>query len=51
MVENKEFVHQASADEAWQESVFLAWRDPNRGIGGVRRLRVHIPRTTQNQLT
>jgi hypothetical protein len=48
MVENKEFVHQTSADEAWQESVFLAWRDPSRRIGGVHRIGTEAHRGKSN---
>jgi hypothetical protein len=48
MTENKERVHQASADEAWQESVFLAWRDPSRRIGGVHRIGTEAHRGKSN---
>jgi hypothetical protein len=48
MTERKEFVHQASADAAWQESVFIAWRDPKRRIGGVHRIGTEAQRGKSN---
>jgi hypothetical protein len=43
-----ESVHPASADEAWQESVFLAWHDPIRRVGGLHRIGLEENRKTSN---
>jgi len=40
--------HPADADEAWQESVYLAWRDPRTGIGGQHRIGNEQNRETAN---
>jgi hypothetical protein len=48
MLEEREGVHPASADEAWQESVFLAWRDPVRRIGGIHRIGTEANRGKSN---
>jgi len=45
---SEEGVHPASDDEAWQESVFLAWYDRERGIGGIHRLGIEPNRGLSN---
>ena len=40
--------HPAGAEEDWQESVYLAWRDPARGIGGNHRIGNEANRGTAN---
>ena len=40
--------HPAGPDEAWQESVYLAWRDIRTGIGGQHRIGNEANRKTAN---
>lgn len=40
--------HPAGPDEAWQESVYLAWRDIRAGIGGQHRIGNEANRETAN---
>ena len=40
--------HAADPDEAWQESVYLAWRDVRSGIGGQHRIGNEPNRETAN---
>ncbi len=40
--------HPAGSDEAWQESVYLAWRDVRLGIGGQHRIGNEPNRETAN---
>lgn len=44
----EEGVHSSSDDAAWQESVFLAWHDPVRGVGGLHRIGTEINRGLSN---
>jgi hypothetical protein len=44
----EEGVHTAKPDEAWQESVFLAWRDPIRSVGGIHRIGIEVNRGLSN---
>ncbi len=43
-----EGLHPAGPDEAWQESVYLAWRDVHAGIGGQHRIGNELNRETAN---
>jgi len=43
-----EGLHPAGPDEAWQESVYLAWRDGAAGIGGQHRVGNELNRKTAN---
>ena len=45
---HREGVHPATDEEAWQESVFLAWRDAERGVGGVHRIGIEPNRGLSN---
>jgi hypothetical protein len=44
----EEGMHAATQDPAWQESVFLAWRDPVRAIGGIHRIGIEVNRGVSN---
>jgi len=44
----EEGVHEATADEAWQESVFLAWYDAKKGIGGIHRIGIETNQGVSN---
>ncbi len=48
MTPEDEGLHPAGPDEAWQESVYLAWRDPRSGIGGTHRIGNELNRDTSN---
>ena len=43
-----EGLHPAGDDEDWQESAYLAWRDPVNGLGGNHRIGVEVNRGTAN---
>ncbi|HTU37150.1 MAG TPA: hypothetical protein VMF35_03980 [Acidimicrobiales bacterium] len=43
-----EGLHPAGDDENWQESAYLAWRDPRSGFGGNHRLGNELNRGTAN---
>src|SRR5665213_118216 len=43
-----EGLHPAGPEPEWQESVFLAWRDSSRGVGGNHRIGMELNRNTSN---
>ncbi len=43
-----EGLHPAGDDPDWQESAYLAWRDPVRGLGGNHRIGMELNRGTAN---
>jgi hypothetical protein len=43
-----EGLHPAGDDPDWQESAYLAWRDPFRGLGGNHRIGNELNRSTAN---
>jgi hypothetical protein len=43
-----EGLHPAGDDAGWQESVYLAWRDADAGLGGNHRIGNELNRTTAN---
>jgi hypothetical protein len=43
-----EGLHPADEDIDWQESAYLAWRDPERGLGGNHRIGNEVNRGTAN---
>jgi hypothetical protein len=43
-----EGLHESGPDADWQESVFLAWRDPSTGIGGDHRIGNELNRGVAN---
>lgn len=48
MTIDKEGVQPSQPDEAWQESVFLAWYDDKLGVGGIQRIGNEINRKQSN---